>query len=146
MSHIQFKFNPLPVMNSIIFWQKVSNLGVFDHNFYFFWFLKNSSEWRHSRHFVKSEAALSHTQSWSKEKKSLFSSWKSREGDWIWATGSNKFNRKWPLKVDPWRNFWAGNSPSSRSQKQIRYLESARPQDQEYTLIQFCKKKNIRND
>ena len=88
--------------------------------------------------------ALNFDRNW----KILFSScspWKSRKGDWKWATSGNNFNPKWRLKVDPWRNFWAGNSQSGRSQKQTWYLELARPRIKNiYTFVPFCKPKQLK--
>ena len=72
----------------------------------------------------------------------MFSScslWKSRKGDWKWASYGYNFNPKWRLKVDPWQHFWAGNSQSGRSQTQMRYLESVRPH--KYIYFNTIKKK-----
>ena len=51
-------------------WQILTPLGIWGQaaicQWPFFYFLKNSSGWRHSRHFVKSEEALLRPQFWSK--------------------------------------------------------------------------------
>ena len=87
-----------PISNSVGIWGRAR---ICKCNFFF----ENSSWWSHSLNFVKKISrhchALNFDQKWFF---SSGSSWKRRNGGWIWAISGNNFNPKGPAGSWIWAN------------------------------------------